>query len=282
MEKEIDLIIEKMEKKSRMKKLLVRYVVIAAFVFFVFSVVKDLITSGIIYVQWYEDYRDKKIEGRRASICEANDIYDLLPYMDKREGMSEADLKEFADNYIEIDGKVGYLDENLNVKIPVMYDDIELAKSYYYAGSDSNKCYYKIKENDCVGLIGPDMDIIFEPSYIEIDVLGDNGFILVEEDKETGFTFLKTVDSNGNILNEYNLEYGYYEGCYYINDRYSFKIKCEDKEHNSYYEGVLDENLKVIVPTEYYDVVVCCERQSEYITIWYYLGVKDTKKKFYD
>ncbi|MDD6401841.1 MAG: hypothetical protein PUG10_09580 [Lachnospiraceae bacterium] len=160
----VEAVLEKIRKQKRKRNC----IAISSVVLVMAFVLVKLVTAGVIHISWYENYQDRKAKKRDVAIAEAKDIYDLLPYTNNGNQKSKESLYEdYANNFIRINDKVGYIDDQLNVKIPLVYDEIEGAR-VNNLGAEQEENYYKVKGSDGIGLLDCEMNFLFEPKYLMI------------------------------------------------------------------------------------------------------------------
>lgn len=244
----VEAVLEKIRKQKRKRNC----IAISSVVLVMAFVLVKLVTAGVIHISWYENYQDRKAKKRDVAIAEAKDIYDLLPYTNNGNQKSKESLYEdYANNFIRINDKVGYIDDQLNVKIPLVYDEIEGAR-VNNLGAEQEENYYKVKGSDGIGLLDCEMNFLFEPKYLMIEVFADGKYLIGERDDATGENILKIVNNNKEIICESNIGGGYCEGCYLFGGEYVLKIRC--REGRRTYAGILNGNLEPIIPVKYDDV----------------------------
>ncbi|MDD6401837.1 MAG: hypothetical protein PUG10_09560 [Lachnospiraceae bacterium] len=183
--------------------------------------------------------------------------------------IGEDEYSEFEGDFVEIDGKVGYVDKNLNVKIPVIYDDVE----WMEAGDD----FYKIKGEGGVGLLNTDKDFVFEAKYFDTAALKNGLYMVEEEDEVSGDITINIYNRHNEILSSYNLGDGYVDEIFEINNQANFKVKC--KKNGIYYTGLLGDDWEFIIEPSYEDIrVIYTEPQVS----GYYEVINKSKMVMYD
>ena len=267
----VEDILEKL-KKQRIKR---RRLTIASIVAIFALILVKALTSGVIHIKWLEDHQNKK---REIAITEAKDIYDLLPYIENGKKKSKEYLsKKYANEIIRIDDKVGYIDEQLNVKIPVIYDEIEIAR-VNNLGEEKEELFYKIKGSEGIGLLDSETNVVFEPKYMQIEVIENDRYLVGKIDDATDETILKIVNNNKEIICESNIGDGYCDGCYVFGDDHVIKIRC--REGKDIYTGILNMNLEPVIPAKYDDIKLCVYQfRSAYE---YYEVIKDNQYANFD
>lgn len=194
----------------------------------------------------HKTYSDRTADDRRAKILiKLEENIDHLYINGTR-------YREFEGQVIKVDGKEGYLDKNLNVKLPVIYDDMQLR--WIYKKGELQEHLYIIKGPEGVGLLDRNADFIFQPKYKNVEVLDNRLYLVEEEDESSGDIIIKIYNKYKDVLNSQNIGDGYVDEIIYINDQVNYKIKC--KRNGVWYTGLLGENLEVSIEPCYEDIQV--------------------------
>lgn len=159
------------------------------------------------------------------------------------------DYFEYSGGYIRAADLWGVVDKDLNVIVPIQYDIIRKFDEYR-----SDDIYYYMTTEKGMGLMDAEFQTVLPPIYNNIYYVNGDRFIVSKGPRDEikhGEWQIGIVDRNGELLHEY------IDG--YINGYESFNNTAHQAvfsrtDGNDYFEGVIDEELNIIIKPIYKDV----------------------------
>ena len=163
---------------------------------------------------------------------------------------------KYSGGKVHIGGKCGMADGDLNITVPLIYD--EIYDYSYYGDRDTTdlptlyRVYVKGQGN---GLLDEDLNLIISPKYYNIHVVDKDTFIamtLKSDDEQNNHIFL--LDKDENILKTID---GFVDddssGAMYCHiGHLKYSINKPDQSIDC--EGIIDEDLNVIIEPKYVTV----------------------------
>ena len=170
--------------------------------------------------------------------------------------VSGSEYTEYNGGKIYIGGKCGMADKDLNITVPLIYD--EIYDYCYYGDRDTTDLptLYRVYINDQGnGLLDEDLNLIISPKYYNIHVVDKDTFIamtLKSGDEQNNHIFL--LDKNENIIKTID---GFVDddssGAMYCHEGHlKYSINKPDMSIDCI--GVIDEDLNVIIEPKYVNV----------------------------
>lgn len=174
--------------------------------------------------------------------------------------IDDKSYEKYDGGVINVDKKYGIIDENLNIIVPVIYNQIRNYDIYTYKGVkyETEHQYYRITGVDGNGIMDENYNIIVSPVYSNIYFINDDKFVVMKgkgqtngiEDYQIGI-----VDGNGNITHDF-IE-GFINGSETnFTQNYAGQMIFGRMDGKDYLKGVLDENLNIVIEPVYKDVTV--------------------------
>lgn len=159
------------------------------------------------------------------------------------------DYCEYDGGFIRAADLWGVVDEELNVIVPIQYGTIRKLDEYR-----ADDTYYYMTTDKGMGLMDAEFQTILQPIYSNIYFVKNDRFIVGKgprDEIEPNEWQIGIVDKNGDLLHEY------IDG--YINGYGSFNNAARQAifsktDGDDYYEGVIDEELNIIIEPIYKDV----------------------------
>ena len=157
---------------------------------------------------------------------------------------------EYDGGKIYIGGKYGMADKDLNILVPLIYDNI-FDYSFYREDLEYLPTYYRVYDAETGnGLLDEDLNLVLSTSYYNIHYVNPDRFIAMIEDKDNWHNNrIVLIDSNENIIKEI-------PG--FLQDDSTSRIYCMDGHLEIFIPddglgsvGVLDEDLNYIIEPIY-------------------------------
>ena len=171
--------------------------------------------------------------------------------------LDEKIVKKFTGGIINEDDKYGYIDENMNITIPTIYNGIydltinneflTTATSEKFEIDYSN--YVRISNDNGNGIANKQGKILIECQYGNIIYYGYNTFVVTKKVNDSWK--MGVVDINNNIVIDF-ID-GYMSQNYFTSTQYAIYSVIND---NHSYEGVIDRNFNIILQPIYSDVTM--------------------------
>lgn len=196
----------------------------------------------------------------------------------------KSEVERFGGSTIKENDKVGYIDENLNITIPIVYDfinELEVKNDSLknVAGEKFDpdySNYVTIRNDKGVGIANKQGEIIVDCQYEIIGYYGENTFIvnkIVDGNWKMG-----VIDINNNVVIDFVdgfLEYQYFQSGLYT----TFKVKGEHyrKDNFDYSYGIIDRDFNVIIPAIYSKISQNSFDRGEYHET-FFIVEKDNKR----
>ena len=195
------------------------------------------------------------------SLDEFNDLYAMYYinndiYLTNFEGkyhiynIETKSLKTLNNNYVAIepyyngialavneDDLVGYIDENENVIIDYQY-------SFDTSTSFNQYNLAVVGKNDLVGVINTKMQEIIPFNYLEIEIVNDDRFIVLDKNNK-----MYIIDGSENKITTKDYDY-------IIDTEYSDIFLVSNTSNDNTLYGIIDSNGKEIVPVEYEEIKI--------------------------
>lgn len=171
--------------------------------------------------------------------------------------LDEKEVKRFTGGIISNNDKYGYVDENLNITIPTIYDGIyELALNNENLKDETgNKFevdysnYVRISNNNGNGISTKQGKILIECQYDDIIYYGKNTFIVIKE--ENNNYKMGVVDINNNVIIDF-ID-GYMSQTHFTSTNYAIYTVFNG---NYSYKGVIDRNFNIVLQPVYSDITM--------------------------
>lgn len=175
--------------------------------------------------------------------------------------------EKYEGGYIKAGNRCGVVDENLNIIVPMMYNNIGIFDAH-----EMDETYYYMTTDEGMGLMDSEFQIILPPIYRSIYYASSDKFIVGNPsyEKTPDEWKIGIVDRNGNLVHEYIDGYiTAYNG--FMND-----VKQSVYYGNEYNQGVIDSDLNIIIEPIYkYIAVFELEEQKDRFYV-----VENEKKEF--
>lgn len=158
---------------------------------------------------------------------------------------------EYDGGYIQVNDKYGVVDSDLNIIVPIQYDTIRDFETFA-----TDKQYYFTATEQGAGLMDENYKTILNPKYDNIFFVNDNKFIVGKGPRDE----VSLGNSQIGILNKNEeLIHNYIDG--FIDGNESFnndvhQVVFGRMNGDVYLEGVLDDDLNVIIEPQYTSISV--------------------------
>ncbi len=159
------------------------------------------------------------------------------------------DYFEYSGGYIRAADLWGVVDKDLNVIVPIQYDIIREFDEYR-----SDDIYYYMTTENGMGLMDAEFQTVLPPIYNNIYYANGDRFIVSKGPRNEikhGEWQIGIVDRNGDLLHEYIN--GYLNGYESFNNTIGQAVLSRT-EGDACSEGVIDEELNIIIEPIYKDV----------------------------
>ena len=170
--------------------------------------------------------------------------------------LNEKLVRKFTGGIINENGKYGYIDENMNMTIPAIYNGIyeltinneslKTATGEKFEIDYSN--YVRISNDNGNGIATKQGEILMECQYGNIIYYGYNTFVVTKKVNDTWK--MGVVDINNNVVIDF-ID-GFMSQNYFTSTQYAIYSVI----NNNSYEGVIDRNLNIILQPIYSDVTM--------------------------
>lgn len=169
--------------------------------------------------------------------------------------------EKYNGGMIIVNEKYGIADENFNIVVPLIYDQIRDYNIYNYRAevqSGTENKYYHISGVDGNGLMDENYNIVINPVYSNIYFVNDDKFVVTKRKGKTNGIEdyqIGVIDSKGNITHDF-IE-GFIDGGETnFTQNYAGQMIFGRMDGKDYLQGVLDENLNIVIEPVYKDISV--------------------------
>lgn len=158
-------------------------------------------------------------------------------------------IEKFAGGFFSKDGKYGYVDENINITIPAIYNNVYNLDSS--TGTDYS-AYAIIYNDNGLGIAAKTGEILMECQYGNLIYYGENTFV-ANKKTDSGWQ-MGVVDINNNVIIDFR------DGCMNISNFTTANyatFKTYDNKTNTFNKsgtGLVDRNLNIVLEPEYEDI----------------------------
>ena len=204
----------------------------------------------------YDDYSIDILWDIIEIKSEYNNVYAKV-YNNTYSNSTEKLVKKFAGGIINENGKYGYIDENMNMTIPAIYNGIydltinnESLKTITgekFEVDYSN--YLRISNNNGNGIATKQGEILMECQYGNIIYYGYNTFVVTKEVNDNWK--MGVVDINNNVVIDF-ID-GTMSQDYFTSTQYAIYSVIKN---NHSYEGVIDRNFNIKIQPIYSDIIM--------------------------
>ncbi len=171
--------------------------------------------------------------------------------------LDEKLIEKFAGGIINENGKYGYIDENMNITIPSIYNgiyDLTITNQFLKTATGEKfeidySNYVRISNDNGNGIATKQGKILMECQYGNIIYYGYNTFVVTKKVNDTWK--MGVVDINNNIVIDF-ID-GFISQTYFTSSQYAI-YNVINKNHS--YEGVIDRNFNIILQPIYSDVTM--------------------------
>lgn len=166
-------------------------------------------------------------------------------------------VEKFTGGIINENDKYGYVDENMNITIPAIYNgiyDLTITNEFLTTATGEKfeidySNYVRISNDKGNGIANKQGKILMECQYGNIIYYGYNTFVVTKKVNDTWK--MGVVDINNNIVIDF-ID-GFMSQDYFTSTEYATYSVIND---NHGYEGVIDRNFNIILPPIYSDVTM--------------------------
>ncbi len=155
------------------------------------------------------------------------------------------DYTPYSGGTLYIGDKVGVLDKDLNITVPVEYDMIRKI-----TGLPDNKVLYHTYKDGCGGgILDENYNTLLPPEFGNIFYINDNKFIVMKQDSsvDTNYYILST-DRHGNPTSSFTE--GFIDGSETFFN-YAEQVIFGVRDGNRFKYGVIDSDLNIIIEPVY-------------------------------
>ena len=175
--------------------------------------------------------------------------------------IDDKSYEKYNGGMIIVNEKYGIADENLNIIVPVIYNRIRNYDIYSYkpgVQAETAHKYYHISGVEGNGLTDENYNIVINPVYTNIYFVNDDKFVVMKNKGQTSGiedSQIGIVDSKGNVIHDF-IE-GFIDGNEInFTQNYAGQIIFGRMDGKDYLQGVLDENLNIVIEPVYKDITV--------------------------
>ena len=171
--------------------------------------------------------------------------------------LDEKLVDRFTGGIINKNDKYGYIDENMNITIPVIYNgiyDLTITNEFLKTATGEKfeidySNYVRISNDNGNGIATKQGKILMECQYGNIIYYGYNTFVVTKKVNDTWK--MGVVDINNNIVIDF-ID-GFMSQNYFTSTQYAIYSVIND---NHGYEGVIDRNFNIILEPIYSDITM--------------------------
>ncbi|MCR4766384.1 MAG: hypothetical protein K5875_00285 [Saccharofermentans sp.] len=161
------------------------------------------------------------------------------------EGYGAPVIEKYQGGVIRVDGKYGFVDEDLNIKQPVVHGNINDFETDRVDG------YYWMVDDGTMALLDHGGNIVLSQSYTSIICINPDRFLVTKMD-ENGFCTTGIVDGHENVVCDF------ISGSVEMQSIGIYNAKGQYILSSGGLKGVIDEDLNVIIEPKYSEVVEYC------------------------
>lgn len=165
--------------------------------------------------------------------------------------VDDYEYKKFDGGLIYVNQRYGVVNEDYDIIVPIEYFGIRDLETF----GEETKKYIFVRNEDGVGLMDENYNILIQPSYVNLEYVSNNKFIVQKDADGDMNTFedyqLSMIDEDENEL------FGHIDGYLVFQNTFDnplHQIIIGRIEDDKMYEGVIDDQLNVIIDTIYTDV----------------------------
>lgn len=206
----------------------------------------------------YDDYSIDILWDVIETKSKYNNVY-VKVHNDKysNQDLDEKIVERFTGGIINENDKYGYIDENMNITIPVIYNgiyDLTITNKFLKTATGEKfeidySNYVRISNDNGNGIATKQGKILMECQYGNIIYYGYNTFVVTKKVNDTWK--MGVVDINNNIVIDF-ID-GFMSQYYFTSTQYAIYSVIND---NHGYEGVIDRNFNIILEPIYSDVTM--------------------------
>ena len=206
----------------------------------------------------YDDYSIDILWDVIETKSKYNNVY-VKVHNDKysNQDLDEKIVERFTGGIINENDKYGYIDENMNITIPVIYNgiyDLTITNKFLKTATGEKfeidySNYVRISNDNGNGIATKQGKILMECQYGNIIYYGYNTFVVTKKVNDTWK--MGVVDINNNIVIDF-ID-GFISQYYFTSTQYAIYSVIND---NHGYEGVIDRNFNIILEPIYSDVTM--------------------------
>lgn len=171
--------------------------------------------------------------------------------------LDEKLVDRFTGGIIKKNNKYGYIDENMNITIPEIYNgiyDLTITNEFLKTATGEKfeidySNYVRISNDNGNGIATKQGKILMECQYGNIIYYGYNTFVVTKKVNDTWK--MGVVDINNNIVIDF-ID-GFMSQEYFTSTQYAIYNVINE---NRSYEGIIDRNLNIILQPIYSDVTM--------------------------
>lgn len=165
--------------------------------------------------------------------------------------VDDFEYKKFEGGLIYANQRYGVVNDDYDIIVPIEYFVIRELKTF----GEETKKYIFVRNEDGVGLMDENYNVLIQPSYFNLEYVSNNKFIVQKDADGDMNTF---EDNQISIIDEDENElYGHIDGYLALQNTFDsplHQIIIGRIEDDKMYEGVIDDQLNVIIDTIYTDV----------------------------